>query len=160
MNPTSQRKLFYDKKILGLFSGYLLLTLILILGLTGQLLTQISFSVGSPGLSDSLTWNPKILLVIFLVWSVYGYFFAYFYARSQIQGLVIRMGHIFEQVAQGETRKLVFRKNDPFHAVSKSFDALVSKVQHAHQFKDKLKTIAHKAEPSTRHKLEELLQQL
>ena len=160
MNSKNQRKLFYEKKILILFSAYLLLTLVLILGLAGQLLTQISFSFASPGLTDSLVWNPKLLLVIFLIWSVYGYFFAYFYARQQIQGLVLRMGHIFEQVASGESKKLTFRKNDPFHAVSKSFDALVSQVHQAHHLKDKLKTIAHKADSTTKQKLEELIQKL
>lgn len=157
----NRRRIFYDNKVRLLFTGYLIFTLVLVLALFGNIFTKTFFSMLTPGFADSTTALPlKAQWGIFFLWTLYGFFFAYFYASNRVRGILLRLGRVCDQVASGEPRKMTFRKNDPFHAVSVSMNKIIEKVMLLTTFKQELEKIAKQADPSTRARLEEVMERL
>jgi hypothetical protein len=160
-HSTNKRKIFYEKKIKQIFSGYLIFTLVLVLVLLGNLFTKTFFSVFTPGFTENATGlGPGVQLGIFILWMVCGFFFSYIYASSRVHGILFRLGRVCEQVASGESKKIGFRKADPFHEVAVSMNKVIEKIHLLNAVKEELGRISKQAEPATRAKIEEVLKKI
>ena len=157
----NRRKIFYDDKTKLVFGGYIFFTFILALFLAVKLLANIGFQMFSPGFSGPIfTFKPGILVLIFILWTLFGYFFAYIYATDKIHGIVFRMGRFFDRISDKEITRLSFRADDPFKPVADSFNRMLDKMCHKASIKTELQTIALKAEDETKKRLEALIHSL
>ena len=153
--------MFYDDRTKLIFGCYIVFTLILVLYLAVKLLTNIGYQMFSPGFSGGIfTFSPGILFFMFVLWTIFGYFFAYAYAVDKIHGIIFRMGRLFDRIAEKETTKLTFRNDDPFHPVADSFNRMVEKLCHKTELKQRLEKIAQTVQGETKKQLEDLISTL
>lgn len=153
-----RRKIFYDSKTKMLFTTFIFFTILMAIFMTGTLLANLGFQFFSPGKTGEIfTFGNETILVFIILWSLYGYLIAYTYAYSKVQGIIFRMGRIFERITEKQSVRLTFRRGDPFHSVSDSFHRMLDKVRQRPDLKKELQLIIRDAEAPTREKLENLL---
>lgn len=154
----NRRKMFYDDRTKLIFGGYIVFTAIIALFLVVKLLTNIGYQMFSPGYTGGIfTFNPGMMFFIFVLWTIFGYFFAYAYAVDKIHGIIFRMGRLFERIADKEIMKLTFRKDDPFHPVADSFNKMLTKLCHKDELRKQLESIAQNVQGEPKKQLEKII---
>ncbi len=153
-----RRKIFYDTKTKMLFTIFIFFTILMAIFMTGTLLGNLGFQFFTPGKTgEAFTFSNETIIVFIVLWSLYGYLIAYTYAYSKIQGIIFRMGRIFEKISEKQGIKLTFRRKDPFHAVSDSFHKMLDHVRQRPDLKKELQIIIREAKSPIKEKLEDLL---
>lgn len=153
-----RRKIFFDTKTKMLFTTFIFFTVLMGIFMTATLLANLGFQFFSPGKTGEIfTFGNETILVFIILWSIYGYLIAYIYAYSKVQGIIFRMGRIFEKIADKNNTRLTFRRKDPFHAVSESFHKMLDNVRQRPDLKRELQAIIKESKTPVREKLEELL---
>jgi len=160
--PTKdKRRIFYEQKIKLIFFGYIFLTFVLALLLFGNWLVELFVPHYSQIFREHvMAFSPTPQFLVFYIWTIYGYFLAYIYAISKINGVVFRLARIFDQVKDGEIHAMSFRKNDPFHPVAESFNNMLNTLTLKPNVKNELIEITQAPDAEIRSRLEEFIQTL
>jgi hypothetical protein len=156
-----QRRIFYEQKIKLIFIGYIVVTVVLALFLFGNVVIKSFAPEQSQGVREQfLRFSPTVQFLVFYIWTIYGYFLAYVYAITKINGIIFRMARIFDEVAEGREPELTFRKNDPFHPVAQSFNRMLDKIQARPPIREELQRIAEAPDDRLRAEINERLSRL
>lgn len=161
MKKQDRRQIFYDNKTKLYFTAYIVLTLLFFLFVAGNLFSRILYSFFSPNkISDFIVMNPKLLLTLAVIWTLYGYFIAYTYATSKIKGVIYRMKNIFDRNADKKNHKMTFRKSDPFNDVAKSFNLMIEKIDKIDYIKTQLANLVKQTQGDTKIKIEAIIESI
>lgn len=159
MKKRNKRQMFPSKGTKILFIIYILLSFLLMLVTASVILQDLILKLSFGKFLFTKILTIDLIFPLFMTWTGYGFFLAWFWVKTEMKGLVFRISRIFDEISEGNSVKLTFRRKDPFHQVAKSFNHMIKVIAPPVDTRKKLEELAETLDDEKKSALNNILEE-